>query len=118
MIANKIKPKIQKVINKFPTVVSVYRDSKNEFGEPNGKDLVCEVTGFYHEGNTQINFSIADKGEVKRSKQKFLMVVYDDVSCGIKEGDYFFIDDKKYIVRDKGNQNLLNIYFDFLLEVV
>ena len=33
MIANKIKPKIQKVIDKFPTYVDIYRDAKNEFGE-------------------------------------------------------------------------------------
>ena len=32
MITNKIKPKIQKVIDKFPTYVDIYRDVKNEFG--------------------------------------------------------------------------------------
>lgn len=118
MIANKIKPKIQRVISKFPTTVSIYRDLVNEFKEPDGKDLVCEITGFYHEGNAQINFSIADKGEIKKSNQKFLMVVYDELSCSIQEGDYFFLGDKKYIVKEKGNQNLLNIYFDMLLEVI
>ena len=118
MIANKIKPKIQRVISKFPTIVTVYRDTKNEFGEPNGKDQVCEITGFYHEGTTQITVSIADKGEVKKANQKFLMVVYDELSCSIKKGDYFFLEGKKYIIKDKGNQNLLNIYFDMLLEAV
>ena len=33
MIANKIKPKVKKVIDKFPTYVDIYRDVKNEFGE-------------------------------------------------------------------------------------
>ena len=68
MIANKIKPKVKKVIDKFPTYVDIYRDVKNEFGEPGGKDLVCSVKGFYHEGNTQINAITTDKGQVKRSK--------------------------------------------------
>ena len=75
MIANKIKPKIQKVIDKFPTYVDIYRDVKNEFGEPRGKYLVCSVKGFYHEGNTQISAITTDKGQVKRSKQMFLMVI-------------------------------------------
>ena len=66
MIANKIKPKVKKVIDKFPTYVDIYRDVKNEFGEPGGKDLVCSVKGFYHEGNTQISAITTDKGQVKR----------------------------------------------------
>ena len=116
MIANKVKPKIQKVIDKFPTYVDIYRDVKNEFGEPDGKDLICSVKGFYHEGNTQISPVTTDKGQVKRSNQIFLMVVYDDTASNIKENDYFFLEDVKYIIRDLGNQNRLNIYFDMLLE--
>ena len=116
MIANKVKPKIQKVIDKFPTYVDIYRDVKNEFGEPVGKDLICTVKGFYHEGNTQISAITTDKGQVKRSKQIFLMVVYDDTTIKIKENDYFSLDDVRYIIRDLGNQNRLNIYFDMLVE--
>ena len=116
MIDNKIKPKIQKVIDKFPTYVDIYRDVKNEFGEPVGKDLICTVKGFYHEGNTQISAITTDKGQVKRSKQIFLMVVYDDTTIKIKENDYFSLDDVRYIIRDLGNQNRLNIYFDMLVE--
>ena len=116
MIANKIKPKIQKVIDKFPTYVDIYRDVKNEFGEPGGKDLICSVKGFYHEGNTQISAITTDKGQVNRSKQIFLMVVYDDTTSNIKENDYFLLDDTKYIIKDLGNQNRLNIYLDMLVE--
>jgi hypothetical protein len=116
MIANKVKPKIQRVIDKFPTYVDIYRDVENEFGEPEGKDLICSVKGFYHEGNTQISAITADKGQVKRSKQMFLMVVYDDITTKIKENDYFMLEDTKYIIRDLGNQNRLNIYFDMLVE--
>ena len=117
MIANKITPKIQKLIDKFPNYVDIYRDAKNEFEEPNGKDLVCSVKGFYHEGNTQISAITTDKGKVKRSKQMFLMVIYDEDTIKIKENDYFLLDNVKYVIRDKGNQNRLNIYFDMLLEV-
>ena len=116
MIANKIKPKVKKVIDKFPTYVDIYRDVKNEFGESEGKDLVCSVKGFYHEGNTQISAITTDKGQVKRSKQMFLMVVYDEDTVKIKENDYFLLDNVKYIIKDLGNQNRLNIYFDMLVE--
>ena len=116
MIANKIKPKIQKVIDKFPTYVDIYRDIKNEYGEHGGKDLICSVKGFYHEGNTQISAITTDKGQVKRSKQIFLMVMHDDTTVKIKENDYFLLDDIRYIIRDLGNQNRLNIYFDMLIE--
>lgn len=116
MIANKIKPKIQKVINKFPTQVEILRDGKNEFGEPTTGELVCSVKGFYHEGNNMIRAITTDKGEVKRNKQKSLMVIYDDETIKIKENDYFLLDNIKYKIKDLGNQNRLNIYFDMLLE--
>lgn len=116
MIANKIKPKVKKVIDKFPTYVDIYRDIKNEFGEPGRKDLICSVKGFYHEGNNMISAITADKGEVKRNKQKFLMVIYDENTIKIKENDYFLLDDLKHKIKDLGNQNRLNIYFDMLLE--
>lgn len=116
-IANKIKSKVKKVIDKFPTYVDIYRDIKNEFGEPGGKDLICSVKGFYHEGNTQISAITTDKGEVKRNKQKFLMIIYDEDTIKIKENDYFLLDNVKYRIKDLGNQNRLNIYFDMLLEV-
>lgn len=115
-IANKIKPKVKKVIDKFPTYVDIYRDIKNEFGEPGGKDLICSVKGFYHEGNTQISAITTDKGEVKRDKQKFLMVLYDEATINIKENDYFILDNIRYKIKDLGNQNKLNIYFDMLIE--
>ncbi|MGX4600247.1 hypothetical protein [Faecalimicrobium sp. JNUCC 81] len=115
-IANKIKPKVKKVIDKFPTNVEIYRDTKNKFGEPGEKELVCSVKGFYHEGNNMISAVTTDKGEVKRSKQKFLMVIYDEKTVKIKENYYFELDGAKYKIVDLGNQNRLNIYFDMLLE--
>lgn len=115
-IANKIKPKVKKVIDKFPTNVDIYRNARNEFGEPTGEELICSVKGFYHEGNNMISAITKDKGEIKRNKQQFLMVVYDDETIKIKENDYFLLDNIKYKVKDLGNKNRLNIYFDMLLE--
>ena len=33
------------------------------------------------------------------------------------EDDYFYLDDIKYVIKNKGNANRLNIYYDMLLEV-
>lgn len=116
MIANKIKPKILKVINKFPTKTTVYRDIENEFGESGQRVKICDITGFYHEGS-QVSVSIADKGVIKRDKTRQLMIVVDNETLKIKENDYLFIDDKKYKIIDKNNQSRLDIYFDMFLEV-
>ena len=40
-IASKIKPKITKVINKFPTNVDIYRDILNEYNEPITNEFIC-----------------------------------------------------------------------------
>ena len=117
-ITSKIKPKITKVINKFPTNVDIYRDILNEFNEVEGNSLVCNITGFYHEGNNMITTIVADKGEVKKINQVYLMVIYDETSNQIKEDDYFYLDNIKYVIKDKGNSNRLNIYYDMLLEVI
>lgn len=120
MIADKIKPKIAKVISKFPTSVEVYRDELNEYNEPIGRTHVCNVTGFYHENTNgiKVDFSRTDKGEISRTPQRYLMLVYDDTTIQIKEDDYFYLDNIKYIIKDKGNSNRLNIYYDMLLEVI
>lgn len=116
MIANKVKPKVQKVIDKFPTQVTILRQNLNEFNEPIGEEVVISVKGFYHESNNQMGNRVSDKGKVKVDKQKFLMVVYDENTVKIKENDYFVLDNSKFRIIDLGNQNRLNIYFDMLLE--
>lgn len=116
MLANKIKPKILKVINKFPTHVTIYRNTLNEFGEPGAEQEVCSVTGFYHEESSHATFSTVEKGIVRKEPSKYLMVVYDDITTQIQEGDFLILDNTKFYIKDKGNQNRLNIYFDMLLE--
>lgn len=115
MIENKIKPKILKVINKFPTKVTILRATTNEFGEPGVSQVICEIIGFWHDGSNMISQIVTNSGEVKRQKQNFLMVVYDQVSCLIEEGDYFKLDGEKFEIVDKGNKNKMNIYFDMLV---
>lgn len=116
MIDNKIKPKILKVINKFPTSVTILRDSTNEFGEPDLAHEICKVTGFWHDGSSVISQITNDAGTIKREKQSYLMLTYNENSCLIKEGDYFKLDNEKFEIVDKGNKNKMNIYFDMLVK--
>ena len=118
MLANKIKPKIVKVINKFPTQVTILRDRVNDFGEPDTPYIVCEIKGFWHDGSNALGkiTKITEGGEIKREKQYYLMVVYDQISSMIQEGDYFILNGTKYSILDLGNCNNLNIYLDLLLK--
>ncbi|HGM1557825.1 TPA: hypothetical protein ACKOP0_003019 [Clostridioides difficile] len=43
------------------------------------------------------------------------MVVCDEDTVKIKQGDFLYLDDNKFIIQDLGNQNRMNIYFDLKL---
>lgn len=115
-IANKVKPKIQKAINKFPTHLDFKRASLNEFGEEEESISVCITTGLYYQGNNIISSVLMDKGQVVRSKQEFLIVLHDSETTKIKRGDTATIKGKTYKAADIINQNNLDIYYSILLE--
>ena len=120
MLTNKIKPKIQKVINKFPTTVSIYRSNKNEFGEPIGEEKVIDVTGYYHDSTSTVKTSLkANESGLKVAKKtKYLMVILDAETSKINVFDYLYLDGIKHRIIDLGNRNKFNIYYDLLLEEV
>lgn len=118
MIANKIKPKIQKAINKLPTQAIIKRNSKNEFGEATEEVFICNVTGLFHEGKDQITQITKDTGTVKKEKNQYLMVVYNDETMKIKEHDVLHIDKDKFEIIDLGNQNKMDVYLDLKLKKV
>ena len=68
---------------------------------------------FEIECNAKVTFSVDNCRAVDPYK---FMVVYDEDTIKIKENDYFLLDNVKYIIKDLGNQNRLNIYFDMLVE--
>lgn len=116
MIAQKVKPKIIKAINKMPTKAIVKRVGVNEFGEPSDEEnIVCKVIGLYHEGSSSISQITKDKGVIIKDKEQYLMVVCDEDTVKIKQGDFMYLDDNKFIIQDLGNQNRMNIYFDLKL---
>jgi len=49
-LANKIKPKIRKVIQKFPTETTDFRNERDSRNQPTGSQIkICDIVGFYYE---------------------------------------------------------------------
>lgn len=117
-LANKLKPKIQKVINRFPTEVQVYREKLDKYKENLEEVKVCDLKGFYHEDNSKINLNITltEPGPGRPdSPGQYIMVLIDEDSKQVKEGDILYIGEEKYIIGPIVNFNKLNIYFDLPL---
>ncbi|UDN63763.1 hypothetical protein [Clostridioides sp. ES-W-0016-02] len=119
MLADKIKPKIRKAISKLPTEAIIKRTSKNDFGEPTNEEIIiCKTFGLYHEGNSSISKISKDKGEVKRDKDQYLMLAYDEEESKIKEGDFLYMKGSKYVIEDLGNQYMLDSHLDMKIKLV
>lgn len=111
----RLKKQVIRAINTAPVTVDIYRNGYNDFNEPVDNVNVGKITGFYYEeGST--NVKLADKAQVKSPLTKHLLVVYGDESLSIKEGDFFYLHDTKFYIKDLGNYNKLNIYFNMLLQ--
>lgn len=119
-LANKIKPKIQKVIDKFSTEGTVFREKFDNRKQPTGRyEKICELVGFYHQESIRsvaLKLKYLDKGQVIPKKNEYYMVVVDENSLKIKVGDYLKIKGVRYNVVELGNANNFDIYFDILLE--
>lgn len=116
-LSDRIKPKIQKAINKLPSNAVIKRATKNEFGEPSKEETICEVIGLYHDAGETSN-SRQDKGKVESSKKHYLMLVYDEQTAKIKKGDFVYLKGEKYEVLDTGNVYQLDAYLDMPLKEV
>lgn len=118
-IARKVQPKIQKVIKKFPTKALISRARLNELDEPEGEETICCLTGFYHEEPVKITVMTADKGQWIKNrapKKPCLMVVLDETAQLVRVGDYCTTKAGRFIIRDLGNANEMDIYYDLQLE--
>lgn len=114
----KIKAKVKKAIKKLPTTGYVKRAIVNEFKEKTDLlESICTLEGLYHEGNN-ISISLQDKGEIKQDKGLYFLIVYDETAKLIQKDDYLILDNTKYIIKDLGNVNKMDIYMDMKLQEV
>lgn len=117
-LANKLKPKIQKVVNRFPTEVSVYREQLDKYKEYVEEVKICDLRGFYHENDSRLNLNITlNEAGVSNpdTSRQYLMVLIDADSKQVKEGDILHLDGEKYIIGPIVNFNRLDIYYDLPL---
>lgn len=116
-LGERIKPKIQKAINKLPTNATVKRCALNEYNEPIEEIVICEVIGLYHDvGET--TFTRENKGKVEKEKIPYLMLVFDEKTKNIKKGDFVYLKNMKYEIMDTGNVYKLDAYLDMRLRQV
>lgn len=93
--------------------IIIYRDGRNAFGETQEKQYVCTVQGFYHKDKSKLNLNFNEGGTLNTGYSEKLLVVYNEESKKIKQDDYFFLNDIKYKIIDKGN--VQDIIFDMIL---
>lgn len=113
-LSSRVAPKIAKVIRRFPTTVKVVTIKLNKYKEPEALIVkIPELTGFYHENTFKMRIALEDKGvEYLKDNAMYLMVLIDDETKSIEQGDLFLLDDEYFEVVDKHNPNRLNIYYD------
>ena len=116
----KIKANIRKAIRKLPTKAKIIRYLiDEEFNEPTEiYETICEIEGLYHEGTLSLTVSRQDKGEIKSDKGIYFLIVYDEEAMKIKKDDILLIGEDKFIIKDLGNANRMDIYLDMKLQEV
>ena len=119
---DKIKANIRKAIRKLPTQAKVIRYLiDEEFNEPvDIYETICEIEGLYHEGSTTraLSIDLQNKGEIKTGKGIYFLVVYEGDAMQIQKDDVLLIGNDKFIIKDLGNANRMDIYLDLKLEEV
>lgn len=119
ILARKSRARLLRFIMKFPTTVSIYREKFDDRQETTGvKDLICTLTGFYHENKTILDDRnhYSDKGQARPKKNQYFMVPVEGDALLVREGDFLSIRGLQYKISDLGNENYFDIYFDFSLE--
>lgn len=118
MIANKIVPKLKKAIAKYGVDVEAYRESLNEYGEPSGQELVTSFKGLYSESSNMVTKQITDTGHILKDNQSSLICLIENATEMLLKGDILLIKGISFEVLKVDNSNLLDAYYDILLEKV
>lgn len=91
------------------------RDTLDEFKEPTGAASTIRVNGVYHEQSQHLTLTEADAASVRQKQSPYIFALYSEAN-GIEQGDYVFINGKKYTVNGLNNVGNWNIALDISLE--
>ena len=113
--AYKIKREIRRSGNEY----EIYRNAKNEFGEPvSDIQYVGNINALYHEENSNIQITTGDTTQVRTKKIPMLLCIYDDfVDIEFSVGDFVKINSKVFKVTGIVNIQEWGIIGDVSLEV-
>lgn len=120
--------KVSREIKRSGSEFVFYRNSTNEFGEPDVSVSPTEVgslNGLYHEENTMVKSSLnsgqqASASIYRKRKEPCILCLYEDAEgLKLKVGDYITLNGKRLVVNTLVNVQEWNIIGDIkLMEVV
>ena len=109
--------KIRRLINTQGVSVTVIRQSKNKFNEPNGKDEDFVITGVFHETTSYLSKTASD-GSTIRSKASPMFMCFWETAEMLKHTDKILFNDKSYQIGEIKNLCESNLIADISLEEV
>lgn len=109
--------KIRRLLRTRGVSYTFYRDTLDEFKEPNGREEVATFAGVFHEVVNHVLLTTADSATVQSKQTPYILALYEDAKA-IKQDDYTYIDGQKYVVNGTVNTAKWGVSVDISLEAV
>lgn len=111
--------KVKREIKRSGSQYNVYRQAKNEFGEPiSDIQYVGAFSAIYHEENSNVQITTGDTTQVRTKKIPMLLCLYEEfINIGFELGDCVVINGKVFKITGVVNIQEWNIIGDVSLEV-
>ena len=93
------------------------RDILNNFKEPTGETLDTCINGVFHEQIQHITVTGTDAATVRQKMSSYILALYADAK-DLQQGDYVYIDHRKYLVNGLNNISNWDVAIDISLEEV
>ena len=93
------------------------RDILNEIKEPTGETLDTCINGVFHEQIQHITVTGTDAATVRQKMSSYVLALYADAK-DIQQGDYVYVDGRKYLVNGINNISNWDVAVDISLEEV
>ncbi len=109
--------KIARLIRVQGASYTFKRDVLNKFKEPTGKTLDTCIDGVFHEQIQHITVTGTDAATVRQKMSSYILALYADAK-NLQQGDYVYIDNRKYLVNGLNNISNWDVAVDISLEEV
>lgn len=110
--------KVKREIETHGEMHTFFREVLDLDGESTGEtEEIKTIEGLAHISGTYVSRETTDATEVRTKRQPMLLCLWEDAK-EIKNKDFVFINEQRFVVVNKRNVNECNIVCDFSLEVV